>query len=169
MAASSTYTPIETQVLSSAVATITLGSGGTIPQTYTDLVLICNVKGDNANGTMQMQFNGDTGVSYTGLRVYGYTSGVGTDGGGAVVSNQLEDEGGFFTSQFTVCRANIMNYTSTQMCKSILNRGDETYNVAMNYANLWGQVDPITSIRIFCVTGNMVAGSSFTLYGIKAA
>lgn len=165
----STYEPIETQTLNSSTTTITLGSGGTIPQTYTDLVLICNVKGDNANGTIQMQFNGDTGPSYTMIRVYGYSSGVGTDGGGAVTSGQLEDPGGFFNQQFVVCRANIMNYSTTGPCKTILNRGDETYNVAMNYANVWGQVDPITSIRIFCVTGNMVAGSSFTIYGIKAA
>jgi len=164
-----TYVPIETQTLASPVTSITLGSGATIPQTYTDLVLICNVKGDNANGTIQMQFNGDTGYSYANLRVYGYSGGVGTDGGGAIVSNQLEDPGGFFNQQFVVCRANIMNYSNSYICKTILNRGDETYNVAMNYAQVWGQVEPITSIRIFCVAGNMVAGSSFTLYGIKAA
>ena len=169
MAAGSTYTPIETQVLNSTTSTITLGSGGTIPQTYTDLVLICNAKGDDVNGTIQMRFNGDTGNNYSNIRVYGYTSGVGSDNGTNITWMQLEDPGGFFTSQFVVCRANIMNYSNTTTFKTVLNRGDETYNVAMNYVNNWNSTSAITSITLYGGSSNFVAGSSFTLYGIKAA
>ena len=39
-----TYEPISTTTLTSAQSSVTFGSGGTLPQTYTDLVVIVNSK-----------------------------------------------------------------------------------------------------------------------------
>ena len=56
----STYTPIATQTLGSAAASVTFSS---IPQGYTDLVLVDNVKSASGAGDSELdvRFNGDSG------------------------------------------------------------------------------------------------------------
>ena len=69
----STNTPIATQALTSAASSVTFSS---IPQGYTDLVVVCSVKGA-VNGSLWMYFNGDTGNNYSGTQLYANT-GAGT-------------------------------------------------------------------------------------------
>jgi len=58
----STYTPIATQTLSSAVTSVTFSS---IPQTYTDLILVMNVTNSSATVYKALQFNTDTSTGST--------------------------------------------------------------------------------------------------------
>ena len=59
-----TYVPIESYTVSGTSTTeIVFGSGGTIPQTYTDLVIVCNVQTTTATDDINIQFNGDTSSS----------------------------------------------------------------------------------------------------------
>jgi hypothetical protein len=60
----STYTPIASQTLTSAVSTVTFIN---IPQTYTDLVLITSTKTTSsaADGAMGCYLNSDTANNYS--------------------------------------------------------------------------------------------------------
>ena len=65
----STYVLIEKYTVGSGgVSSVTLGSGGTIPQTYTDLKIFASIRtnrtASNAEN-IRLQFNGDTSSSYS--------------------------------------------------------------------------------------------------------
>ena len=64
MAAGITYTPIASTTLGSAAASYTFSS---IPNTYTDLVLIASMADSNSGADQRMlvQVNGDTGTKYS--------------------------------------------------------------------------------------------------------
>jgi len=61
MAAGSTYTPIATTTLGSSATSYTFTS---IPSTYTDLVIVAQIKGDTTT-YLNLRFNGDTGSNYS--------------------------------------------------------------------------------------------------------
>jgi hypothetical protein len=70
----STYTPIATQTLGSAAASVTFSS---IPQGYTDLILVCSpVSTTGSNTFMWIRYNSDTGSNYslTSMRGNGSTA-----------------------------------------------------------------------------------------------
>ena len=58
----STYTPIASQTLGSAAASVTFSS---IPQGYTDLVIVNNVTCTIDTQVIGCQYNGDTGANYS--------------------------------------------------------------------------------------------------------
>ena len=67
MAALSSYTPIATYTIPTAVNSYTFSS---VPSTYTDLQLV--ISGTLSSGaTMQLVFNGDTTNVYSGTALYG--------------------------------------------------------------------------------------------------
>ena len=166
MAAGATYEPIATTTLGSAQSSITFSS---IPATYTDLVLICSVKGDSALGLVRVRFNGDTGNNYSYTRIYGTGSAVASDRSNNTSSMELSDPGGGFNYQFIVAKGFINNYASTTTYKTMLGRGDEVANVTMATANLWRSTSAINSVTVFTTSNNFIAGSMVTLYGIAAA
>jgi len=169
----STYTPIATQTLSSAAASVTFSG---IPQTYTDLVLVCNARSartaDNFN-TITVQVNGLT------TSIYSYTT---LSGDGSAVQSTRESNQTSISpvrlstsaSSFTSLDASIihfMNYSNTTTNKTVLGRGSsmgEFYEV-ITTANLIRTTNAITSITLStALAGDFVSGSSFTLYGIGA-
>ena len=169
MAAGITYTPIASTTLGSAAASYTFSS---IPNTYTDLVLIASMADSNSGADQRMlvQVNGDTGTKYSTTTLYG---------NGSTVTNrsltnrtQFDNESGAGNS-ITSPSANIyhfMNYSNTTTYKSVLYRQNNlvnTYGASM-LVGLWRSTSAINSITIFCMA-NLIAGSTFTLYGITAA
>jgi len=56
----STYTPIASQTLGSAASSVTFSS---IPQGYTDLVLVINSVAASSTNNMDMSFNSDTSAN----------------------------------------------------------------------------------------------------------
>jgi hypothetical protein len=67
--------------------------------------------------------------------------------------------------------ADILNYSSSSTFKTILSRsGDARDGGSVAFTNMWRGTSAITSILIYPeTTGNFASGSTFTLYGIKAA
>ena len=61
MPASNTYEPIATTTLTSAVSSVSFGS---IPQTYTDLILVNYFATTTVNEDAYVQFNSDTASNY---------------------------------------------------------------------------------------------------------
>jgi hypothetical protein len=167
-----TYEPISTQTISSDVATITFSS---IPQTYTDLVLATNFGGFSASfdNIWGIYFNGSTANSYSGTVLYGdggtagstrRTTGANADGHILLwrVSNTTVASGGLI---------HIMNYTNTTTNKTIFARSSSASSWASSHAGLWQSTSAITSVTLKWLDSNQryKTGSTFTLYGIKAA
>ncbi len=162
----STMTPIATNTLSSASATVTFSN---IPQNYTDLFLATSVKwtgsGDSSFG---IRFNSDSGSNYSITRFYGNSSGAGTDRS----SNATSSRGGQLdATNFSANFAHIMNYSNSTTYKTLIWRSNISTSTVFTAVSLWRSTSAITSIDLgyFDAAGNWASGTTFTLYGIKAA
>lgn len=160
-----TYEPIATTTISgSSTNSVTFSS---IPSTYTDLVLIFSGQ-FSAEGYLVYQFNGDTGNNYSETQIRANTSGassgwatnrVFTFTGATAASN----------SQFN-CITSFQNYSNSTTNKTLLSRANSLTREVGSAVGLWRNTSAITSIRAYeLTTNNFVAGSTLTLYGIKAA
>lgn len=164
-----TYEVINTQTLGTATADVFFNS---IPQTYTDLVLI--VTGTSlSDADAGFRLNSDNASNYSWTELYG----TGSSAVSARVANnsfgRFDTYGGLSTTGRFVLIANFMNYTNATTFKTILSRSGNTANTypgTSAYVNLWRKTPAaITSINILTTNGVSYAiGSTFTLYGIKA-
>jgi anti-sigma-K factor RskA len=63
-----------------------------------------------------------------------------------------------------------MNYSNTTTYKTTLSRFASTLYQVWTHAGLWRNTAAINSIKVYTTAGaNFNTGSTFTLYGIKAA
>ncbi len=161
-----TYEPIATTTLSSTATTVSFTS---ISGAYTDLVLITSIKASGGDTNQFMRFNSDTGSNYSSTNVYGDgTSALSTrqssvDKINAVLSGYLttgENAPGIY---------HIMNYSNTTTYKTMLSRFNHSAVVVQAEVSLWRSTSAITAIEIFTTPNSFASGSTFTLYGIKAA
>ena len=156
----STHTPIATQTLGSAASSVTFSS---IPQGYTDLVLV--IAGNNSSSTYSpyIQFNGDTTTNYSITNLYG--------DGSSAVSNRSSNTATAYFGSLGATQGNaivqIQNYSNSTTNKSALIRiNDAGFRV---YANvmLWRSTAAITSLTVFNESpGTFASGTTFSLYGI---
>lgn len=160
-----TYTPIATQTLGSAAASVTFSS---IPSTYTDLILVAQpFKSTAGGGTLRYQVNSDTGTNYSNTALYGDGSSAGSDR----ASNASYGRIGFWTgdNQGNALIANFQNYANTTTYKTVLSRTSNLGSLLGGIANLWRSTAAINTIYIYNDGGNFNTGSTFTLYGVTAA
>jgi hypothetical protein len=169
MPAGATYEPIATQTLVSAASTITFSS---ISATYTDLVLVTRIfanTGGLNDYTSLMQINGDTASNYSTVKL----AGNGTNAVSTVSTNanhaRINTAGYLSTTIPQNSIINIMNYANTTTYKSILVRSNQVDTEVNTTTSMWRSTSAVTSLRFFIEAGNMGIGSTFTLYGIKAA
>jgi hypothetical protein len=160
----STYEKIATSTLGSSQADVTFSS---ISGTYTDLVLISNVKLTTSGGEhLDYQLNSDTGSNYSSTYLYG--------DGSAAASGRVSNEnygrfgnGGVNEPQVNI--TNFQNYSNSTTNKSVISRSNLSGSYVLVYQSLWRNTNAITSIKLFPASANFASGSTFTLYGIKAA
>ena len=164
-----TYEPIATTTLGSAAATVTFSS---IPQNYTDLVLVG--VGYNASGDFYspiMRFNSDSSGNYSRTRLFGDGSSAGS--GRFTNQNDCVFSGtGWRTSSTSIgdATAHIMNYSNSTTYKTVLTRSSLAESSVYTDVNLWRNTNAITQIQLLvAASGTFASGSTFTLYGIKAA
>lgn len=160
-----TYEPIQSIVLASdtAVSGVAFNS---IPATYTDLVLVFHGAFTAGTGVQNfgMRFNGDAGTNYSHQR----NLGDGTSPSGERQTNISRATIGDVGSNKCIIVANIFNYTNTNIHKPVIaNGGEATY--LWNYASMWRSTTAINSITFNGSGSTFASGSTFTLYGIKAA
>ncbi len=160
----STMIPIATNTLSSASATVTFSN---IPQNYTDLVVVFNGLMTGASG-MLLQLNSDTGANYSDTIMYGTGSAAVSMRDSNVSQIYAEATGGGTTNQHTQI-FNFQNYSNTTTYKTVLIRNAKNVNEVGATVGLWRNTGAITTIRLFVSSNNFSSGSTFTLYGIKAA
>jgi hypothetical protein len=161
-----TYTPIAANTLGSATATVTFSS---IPSTYTDLVLIISSAVTTGNGSNVFTFNTDTSTNYsfTAMEGNGTTAASARSANRANISVYDEVR---TTLGEEVSILNVMNYANTTTYKTTVSRGNNGNYATSTVVGLWRSTAAINQIVI---TNNasttFKAGSTFTLYGIKAA
>jgi hypothetical protein len=163
----STYEPIASQTLGSAAASVTFSS---IPQNYTDLVLVMNPAAASLTNVLTCQVgNGsiDTGTNYSNT----YLAGSGTAQSGRYTSQT------FWYASFELLTTNFsqnsimhfLNYSNTATFKTSLTRYNEASAGVGAYVNLWRSTSAINTIRLAIAGGtNFAAGSTFTIYGVSA-
>ena len=167
-----TYEPIQTQTLGSATQTVTLSS---IPGTYTDLVLVMSFATETASGSaIRLRINGDTTASnYSTTFLQGQGSGTSMghrEQNDAALGYQIGATNSFVNAYIL----NFMNYANTSAFKTYVGRVNSGIDGTGLNAMLYRSTSAITSMS-FRVgnysypTNNFAAGSTFTLYGIKAA
>jgi hypothetical protein len=167
----STYTPIATQTLASATTTVTFSS---IASTYTDLRLVMSARSTTNTFTAPaFQFNSDTSTNYSWTGLFG-------DGGAAVsyratsdilISGEQIPRSGNAANMFGLITLDVFNYANTTTFKSVIVKNSNLGTGAVAYvgAGLW-RATPAAITSITVLSGNSMAiGSTFTLYGIKAA
>ena len=164
----STYTPIASQTLSSAAASVTFSG---IPQTYTDLVVVLSVRGTTASNDIdvQGQFNSDTGSNYSWTRIYGTGSTAGSQRGTSQTVLRIGNMAGSGYTAYSPMILNIQNYSNTTTYKTMLGRPNNPDRIVDAYVNLWRSTSAVTSFVITPSSGNFDSGSTFNLYGIDAS
>jgi hypothetical protein len=159
-----TYEPIATYTVPSSQASYTFSS---IPATYTDLIMVIN-GGLSALDQLNLQFNSDTTTNYSWTYIRGdgtsATSSRGTTATEIVIGN-------ITTGTESINITQIQNYANTTTYKTILNRSNYASGRVQASVGLWRKTpEAINAIKVYPNGANTFnTGTTFTLYGIKAA
>lgn len=164
----STYTPIASVTLSDAQSSVTFSN---LPQTYTDLVIRSNFTNSTSATVVQMTLNGDTGTNYSRWQLWGNGSGTGD----MKQTSQNAFAIGYWqtgTGNQIQSIVNLMSYANTTIYKGWLARWNQVAgidNSATASTGNWQNTAAVTSITLSASSGNIVAGSTFDIYGISSA
>lgn len=161
--ATTTYVPIQSYTVSgNSTTSYTFSS---IPQNYTDLVIVFNGTLSSADNN-NIEFNNENqNQLYSVTRLYGNGSTVGTNRSTSQNSMQLGEMG---TSQSTDI-IQIFNYSSTSGYKTVISSGRNATGNVKNTVGLFRSTSATNTIKIFTGGGaTYSAGSTFSLYGIEA-
>ena len=167
-----TYVAIQTVTLSTTSATISFTS---IPQTYTDLLVLTSTRTNEASADWSesnITFNGVT-TGYTNRYLYGTGTGTGTGSNGTTFVYGGRGTGSTATANtFGNASVYIPNYTSSNY-KSVstdeVTENGTTAALAFMNAGLWSNSAAITSLTITALGCSFVQYSTATLYGIKSS
>jgi hypothetical protein len=166
----STYTPIATQTLGSAAASVTFSS---IPQGYTDLVIVVGSATFSANSSFYMQYNGDTSTNYSSTRLSGNGSAASSSRTTSVNGAQIGAADGQSSSVMQTCIVQLQNYSNATTFKTAIARWNRSDAEVAATVSLWRSTAAITSIEIYggfangTKNSNMQSGTTISLYGIQ--
>lgn len=165
-----TYEPIATTTLNTAAPSVTFSS---ISQAYTDLILVITARGTTSASSTSVYFTTNiTGSNYSSTWLLGNGSSTASSRYSNVGQGYLGYIAGGTTASDS--RGNIiahfMNYSNTTTNKNVISRGNAAEAETDSYVTLIRGTSALSTITIGEGGGNnFVAGSTFTLYGIKAA
>lgn len=163
-----TYVRLATTTLTSTAASINFTN---IDATYTDLVVKFTGRSNADDGSITTRLN-NSSSGYNNLRYF-------INGGSvATVASNITDgwsvtgvgSSTFQSNYFGAFEIYITNYATT-LNKSALLAGTSPNSTTPQYtmmtAALWANSATINRIEIGFITGNLIAGTTATLYGIK--
>jgi hypothetical protein len=164
-----TYTPIASITLGATAASVTFNS---IPQTYTDLILVSSVTQNTSYNNLNARFNSDTATNYSATWL--------TASGGTVFSGRASSISAAYLSAYAapgttagnfMCTSHIMNYSNATTNKTMISRAGNpgTGTDVEMVVSLWRSTAAITSITLSLGANSFVSGSTFNLYGILGA
>jgi hypothetical protein len=161
----STYTPLLTFTVSSAQSSYTFSS---IPSTYTDLRIVVFSASSSFDDELLIRFNSVSTTVYSDTILGGNGSTASSNRRTSAAEFHIDNNlaacnGGLYT-------LDLMNYSNTTTHKTLLARFGRAGTTTGVSANLWRSTDAVNSIY-FSLASSLTfgVGSTFTLYGIKAA
>jgi len=159
-----TYVPIATNTLVSNSTTVTFSS---IPQIYTDLIVVFSGKSDGSSASLIYQMNADSGSSYS-------STSIKTNGASIVTVRDASSSNGISTNPNGFINQSLiisyfMNYSNSTTYKTVLSRANTEDNQSGMTVDCWRNTNALTSLVAWSTASYIfLAGSVFTLYGIKA-
>jgi len=159
----STYEKIATNTLGTATATVTFSS---ISGAYTDLVVVF-IGNLNAASTCNLRYNNDSGSNYSQTDLIGNGTSAVAQRTANNSSHRLYDVLAS-SNPINTLIFNINNYSNTTTYKTTLGRGSDTGGEVGTTVYLWRNTAAINRLD-FTLGGTWSVGSTFTIYGIKAA
>jgi hypothetical protein len=164
--ATNTYVALQKTTLTSAASSVTLSS---IPQGYTDLIIVCNVTAVSSTTGTSIQFNADTGSNYsqTWMRGSGSAASSGRDISQTIINLNYYGDASTTAGAQTIVTS-VMNYSNTTTNKTLISRGGNAESSTSAIVGLWRNTSAITRIDLKATATNFASGSTFTLYGILA-
>lgn len=172
MPAGRAYSNISKVTLSSSASEINFDN---IPQTFTDLILICDgyaATGDG--GSIQLRFNANANTVYSSTAL----SGNGTNTLSQRITSQTVAYASYAIgwSTTSTTRANqiinIFNYSNSSTNKVVLSRSSiisGSYPGTEIVTSNFRSTTAITSLRVTIGGGTFGSSSIFSLYGVSAA
>ena len=157
---------LQTTVLSSSASSVTFSSLGSYSD-YKHLQLRVLAKHNSAN--IKLTFNSDTGANYAWHRLFGdgssVTSGAGTSQNYILGNAWSSDTANIFGASVT----NILDFSNTSKNTTIRSlSGQNTASPIISLGSgFWNNTAAVTTIKIETFSDSFVAGSRFSLYGIK--
>ena len=155
------------------IATTTLGSAGnltftSIPSTYTDLILV-GAGTATSTGDIRVRFNNDSGSNYSNTVLLGEASTARSARSTSATASII----GFYWFGLQSDQAhwiiNIQNYANTTTYKTALARSNNKPKETDAIVALWRSTAAIDRIDLFVNGSTFASGTTFSLYGIKAA
>jgi hypothetical protein len=167
--ATNTHVALQKVSVASSVSNIEFTS---IPQGYTDLVIVANGNTDAATTTKLNVGNGsiDTSSNYSWTVLSGTGSAANSYKESSVTFTQNERYANWDASSNANTILHIQNYSNTATYKTWLTRGNNTTAGVDAIIGLWRSTAAINTIRISCTNAGRTfsAGATFSLYGIAA-
>jgi hypothetical protein len=165
-----TYEPIATYTIPSAQTSYTFTA---IPATYTDIVLVATGKVDVASTTKLNVGNGsiDTGANYSWTVLSGDGTSATAYRENSSSHTQNERFANWDATNASITIIQLLNYANTSSYKTWLSRGTNASTGNDAIVGTWRNTAAIDQIRITATnaTRNLAAGTTITIYGIKAA
>jgi hypothetical protein len=159
---------ISKQTIASYTASVSFTS---IPQTYTDLVLIMSARHAGTSRYSTFSFNGDS-ANFSMIESYGNGSSVGNSGPASTGNAGWQAISTDTANTFSNIVCTIPNYTlvaSKYFSIDNVVENNGTTGISRIEAGLWsGTAAALTSLAINAAD-NFVPGSVFSLYGITHA
>jgi len=172
LAGGAAYDLLATEVLAGTQSSVTFTSSG-VWANYQHLQLRVSVR-DNQNNVasiLKIQFNGSN-TGYTQHLIYGSGSFFSAYAQTGLNSFWIDRAAALNTTAYvfapTIVDILDINSTSKYTTSRAFSGLTSNYNQISFNSGLWTNTDAITTITLFGI-GNLVAGSSFYLYGLKGA
>jgi hypothetical protein len=160
-----TYTPLQSIVLPNSQTSVTFSG---IPQTYQDIVIVCNLKTVTSD-SLVCRINGDASAIYSRTQIGGDGSTKQSTRGGSNTTGIMCAYGYADTSNFNaISIVNLNNYSDPNTKKNILTKNYNGGTGVSLFGTLWDRVGAVSSIEFRNDSGNAFAtGCTFDLYGIS--
>lgn len=165
---------IQTVILGSSAASVTFSNLGTGAAAYKHLHIRCSAVETAGGGidSLIMRFNGDTAANYAWHGLAGINTTASSSAGASSSTPYIAfiNGDGVANLRFSPIIIDILDFASTSKTKTSRSLsgalGAVDKGVTLK-STLWNSTAAITSIVLSGASGNLDAGSRFSLYGIK--
>ena len=134
-------------------------------------MLVCNSKAVSSGGNLLFRINSVSTASYLFVRATGTGSAATSGAPAAQTEGYAQVTLANDTTNFDNEILHFMDYSATDKHKTVLGRADVasgSFPGTEMIATRFASTSAITTIQVYFGTGNIAAGSTFSLYGISA-